>query len=180
MKQILIWATIYILLTFVSGCSTSSAPESKTKEEPSKAAVNSTPNINDPGSSSLTSQPGNFQDRHNRWKNRVQAEPNAKPEPLVFRPAPENSETATTMTDDGSILEIRVFKGHPHLAKVEATWTEPTDKSLKVYLKNGTVVDIKTDRIGNLRDTPSIEIMQVAGIRSTGKNAPASRLVDKK
>ena len=110
----------------------------------------------------------------------MDSDPNAKPEPPVFRSAPENSESATTMTNDGSILEIRVFKNHPQLAKVEVTWTDPKDKALKVYLKNGTVVDAKTDRIGNLRDTPSIEIMQVAGIRGAGKNAPQSRFVDKK
>jgi len=177
MKRIFIWASIFIILMIAFGCSTSSGPDNKTPEAPSNNQTQSSAEA--PNSPDATVPSGSFEVRDKR-KNRVDANPNTKPEPLVFRTAPENSETATTMTADGSILEIRVFKGHPQLAKVEVTWTDPKDKSMKVYLKNGTVVDAKTDRIGNLRDTRSIEIMQVAGIRGAGKNRPPSRLVDKK
>src|SRR5688572_20714683 len=80
----------------------------------------------------------NPRDRKNR-QNRV-VHPSGTPEPPEFRPAAEDSEAAVTMADDGSIVEIRVFKSHPQLERVESTWIDPKEKQLKIFLKGGKVI----------------------------------------
>lgn len=177
MKRNLIWLATSAILTISTSCSSSTGPDNRAMSAPANAVGNSVPSANDPGGANLASQPGNFYDRTKR--NRVD-HPNAKPVPPEFRPAPENSESATTMTSDGAILEIRVFKGHPQLAKAEVSWLDPNEKLLKVYLKNGRIVEVKTDRVENLRTTPSIDILAVAGVRTMPNDRDPSRLVDRK
>ena len=90
--------------------------------------------------------------------------PSATPEPTSFRPAPENSEHSVMMDADGSIKEIRVFKSHPQIAKVEVTWTDPSSKNLKVFLKNGKTLEVNTDKIQSLQSVPSDVILQIVGV----------------
>lgn len=83
--------------------------------------------------------------------------------PLEFRPGPENSEIATTMNDKGQPVEVRVFKGNAQLNRVEAVWLGPSDKLVKITLRNGGTVEVRTDRIANLGSAPSDLLVQLAG-----------------
>lgn len=168
--------SIAVLIGF--GCSTTPEPDNRKTEIPPTEANTTVASVNEPGPNNVVNT-DSFYERDKR-KTRVDANPNAKPEPLVYRAAPENSESATTMTSDGSILEVRVFKSHPQIAKVEALWVDPKEKTLKVYLKNGRTVEVTTDRIPNLRDTSSNDILAIAGIRSSPRIGDPSRFVDKK
>ncbi len=96
-------------------------------------------------------------------KERPDMNPAATPEATSFRTAPENSEHSVMMDADGSIKEVRVFKSHPQIAKVEATWTDPSSKNLKVYLKNGKTLEAKTDKIPSLQSAASELILQSVG-----------------
>lgn len=131
----------------------------------------------DPASNSI---PGNNpRDKKNK-KERPDENPSATPAPAEYRQAPENSEASVMMNADGSITEIRVFKDHPLIEKAEATWSDPTSKSLKVYLKNGKVVTAKTDKIPNLQSVASDLILQAAGIRSSAVTGDRQRIIGKK
>ena len=83
--------------------------------------------------------------------------------PLEFRPGPEDSEFATTMNDRGQPVEVRVFKGNSQLDRVEAVWLGPSEKLLRITLRNGSTVEVKTDRIANLASAPSALLVELAG-----------------
>lgn len=79
------------------------------------------------------------------------------------RPGPENSEFAVVLTD--VVFERRTFKSHPILTKVEKI-TEGEKKTIKVYLKDGKIVDLEGNAIEHLAIAQSAAILKAAGIAS--------------
>jgi hypothetical protein len=67
------------------------------------------------------------------------------------------------MNDHGQPVELRVFKDDPQLDRVEAVWLGPSEKLLKITLRSGSTVEVKTDKIANLASTPSHVLMELAG-----------------
>jgi hypothetical protein len=70
---------------------------------------------------------------------------------------------ATTMNADGQPVEVRVFKDHPQLAKVEATWLGPKQKLLRITLRSGSTVELTTDQIADLSSASSELLVQLCG-----------------
>lgn len=81
------------------------------------------------------------------------------------------------MNADGSITEFRVFKDHPQILKAEANWLDPTDKTLRVFLKNGKILTAKTDKIPYLHTVTSELILEVVGITSGAVKGDRPRVV---
>lgn len=79
-------------------------------------------------------------------------------------PAADNSEVLTTLNEKGAV-ETRIFKSHPLLAKIEKT-TFGRDVQLKVYLKNGKVIPLAPEKIGNFTNDSAQQILQSAGIQT--------------
>ena len=67
------------------------------------------------------------------------------------------------MNEQGQPLETRVFKDNPQLERVEAVWVGPTDKLLRITLRNGQTVEVTTDRIANLASAPASLLVELAG-----------------
>ena len=86
------------------------------------------------------------------------------PPPPQYRPAPDDSVVATAMNSKGSVVETRIYKNHPNLSRVELKWVSPDDKRVKIYLRNGKVVEKKAANIDNLGTTPTSVLLQMAGI----------------
>lgn len=86
--------------------------------------------------------------------------------PSEPRSAPEDSEMSAMMNEDGSITEIRVFKSHPQIARVEATFLDPRSKKVKVLLRNGQVREATTDKIPQLNEAKTDQILSVIGVRA--------------
>ena len=86
--------------------------------------------------------------------------------PAPMRPAPENSEIATTMNNDGMVFETRVFKGNPQLAKVEMLWLSPTNKKVTIFLKSGKKVESPGERIDNLTTVSTAVLLEIAGVKA--------------
>lgn len=82
-----------------------------------------------------------------------------------FKAAPENSVITTTMNGQGAVVETRIFKNDPQLAKVEMTWNGPKDATFKIFLKNGRSVETKADKIQDLASTPASVLVQMAGVK---------------
>jgi hypothetical protein len=89
--------------------------------------------------------------------------PLGTPPPLEFRKGLENSQIATTMNADGQAVEVRVFKDHPQLARVEATWLGPKEKLVRITLRNGSTVEVHTDQLPNLATAMAKQLVQLAG-----------------
>jgi len=66
-------------------------------------------------------------------------------------PAADNSTYSAEMNDKGQPVETRTFKGHPILAKIEKTTLSPRDYVYKVYLKDGKVVESKSEELKQFR-----------------------------
>jgi hypothetical protein len=80
------------------------------------------------------------------------------------RPAPDNSQNNTEMRPDGSVSETRTFKDHPELLKVERI-TVGTKVSLKVYLRNGKVIEVPKEKIPEFQVVAPGNILLAAGIK---------------
>lgn len=97
--------------------------------------------------------------------------PDLKPN---FSAAPENSESAATMNSKGQVVETRVFKGHPQLAKAEAVWIDGKKKEVTVTLKNGRSVKKTTDSLENLKTASTDFLLEIAGFGSIGQKPSAA------
>ncbi len=81
-------------------------------------------------------------------------------------PAGENSEMMSTMDKQGNFIETRIFKGHPRLEKVERTFLDPKNSTIKIYLKGGKVVTVSGNEIKDLSAASSITFLERAGIKA--------------
>ena len=79
-------------------------------------------------------------------------------------PAADNSEVVIDLNQKGAV-ETRIFKSNPVLAKVEKM-TYGRDVSVKVYLKNGKVIPLPTEKIKNFTGDSAEQILQAAGINT--------------
>ena len=84
------------------------------------------------------------------------------------------------MKPNGQVFEIRVFRSHPQLAKVEATWIGVNEKDVKIFLRNGAMREVNTDQIANLKSATAGELLQLAGIgparpATTDKSRPGAK-----
>ncbi len=76
-------------------------------------------------------------------------------------PAPENSEFAAVLAD--YVFERRTFKSHPRLSKVEKI-TKGAQKTIKVYLTDGKVIDLPGEKIDFISTVSSGAILRAAGL----------------
>jgi hypothetical protein len=104
----------------------------------------------------------NYANRVDRTK--LEARSSDTPPPLQFQPADEDSEFATAMNSAGAIYEVRIFKKHPRLARVESTWTGPKERQLKITLNDGQVREVKTDRVQSLKQATSAQLVTIGGL----------------
>lgn len=100
-----------------------------------------------------------------RRRQRVDADPNASPVPPTLSPAAENSEGAITMLPDGTVSEIRIFKAHPTLLRVDTYFRKPGSKRVKFTFKDGKIIELETDKIDNLLNIPAARLLQIAGTK---------------
>jgi hypothetical protein len=78
------------------------------------------------------------------------------------KPAPENSTFYTFLADSG--YEVRTFKNHPQLLKVEKETTNEGKTTVKVFLRGGKVVEMDGNRIPQLSTMPVQVILDLAGV----------------
>lgn len=80
-------------------------------------------------------------------------------------PAPDDSTFSAEMNGKGQPVETRTFKSHPILAKVEKITMSPRDYVFKIYLKNGKVVESKSDDLKDFRVISPLNILDVIGMK---------------
>jgi len=91
---------------------------------------------------------------------------------LQYQPAGEDSEIASTMNAAGQMYEVRVWKRHPQLVKVESLWIDPKNKQLTYMLRSGKVLKITTDRIQNLKQATTSQLLEIAGLPQHANTPP--------
>lgn len=79
------------------------------------------------------------------------------------KPAPDNSTFTSYLTDAG--YEIRTFKNHPQLLKVEKRTANDGSQTIKVFLRNGKVVELQGNAVPPIATAPAEVIAGAAGIR---------------
>jgi hypothetical protein len=87
------------------------------------------------------------------------------------RPAPDNSTFATYLTDAG--YEIRTFKNNSVILKVEKKIENNGDQSLKVFLRNGKVVQLPGNAISPLSNASADAIASAAGVSPAAPKSTA-------
>lgn len=79
----------------------------------------------------------------------------------VATAAPDNSEVSSRMNDKGEPLETRVFKNHSVLIKVERTNLD--NRNVKIYLKNGKVLNLPESKADNFLTASADDILTAVG-----------------
>jgi hypothetical protein len=78
------------------------------------------------------------------------------------RPAPDNSTFTSYLTDAG--YELRTFKNHPQLLKVEKRTANDGSQTVKIFLRNGKVIELPGKKIAVLSTASAASIVDAAGI----------------
>ncbi|MBX3266724.1 MAG: hypothetical protein KF831_08445 [Acidobacteria bacterium] len=86
--------------------------------------------------------------------------PGQRAEPLA-RPAPDDSTYSTKLTDVAT--ETRQFRSHPQINKVERITTSEGSR-VKIYLKNGKVVDADPNRFRQIASVSVTDFILAAGL----------------
>lgn len=81
------------------------------------------------------------------------------------KPAPDDSTFTAEMNEKGQPVETRTFKSHTVLKKVEKITMSPRDYVFKIYLKNGKVVESKSEKLKDFRVISPLNILDAIGIK---------------
>lgn len=158
---------LVIFAVCISGCSSSTPDNVNIRTNVDISELNN-PNVNMqsdsnsnkiPGIDTITDLQGNTVVIGNKTaatgKNALPV-PNAKP---LSYPAPDYSEVASKMNEQGQMLEVRTFKDNPTLAKIERLYVELNKPVVTAYLKNGKKVDLTSAKIENPMRSSAEEII---------------------
>ena len=94
-------------------------------------------------------------------------------------PAPDESTFTSTMDKSGNFIEVREFKNHPRLLKVERKILG-RDSKYSVFLKNGKVVEAPAAKMENFRSLSPVTILEAIGIKVTPETPKDPELKDQK
>jgi len=89
--------------------------------------------------------------------------------------APDNSEISSEMNNNVP-TEIRTFKDNSMLIKMERIFVDVKNPQIKVYLKNGKVVNVPPGKISNPATASADDILSAAGVA----RKPAAQKVEEK
>ncbi|MBK8466956.1 MAG: hypothetical protein IPL32_14125 [Chloracidobacterium sp.] len=131
MKQAFFLFVIFIAVSLSSGCSGNSEVGGQTNTQNATSSSIAAPAV---GQSNTITSPA----------------PGAGRPVLKFVPSPEDSQIAQA-TQNGKLYEVRIWKKHPKLLKVESTTIDEKNRSLSIVLRSAQVVNITTDRIPNVK-----------------------------
>lgn len=169
------------ILVIISGCSTSDSQINTTANVTNPLSSNSTP-ANSNGASmtnASTMQPyGGIKNVNlnafNATSDNLKVVNVAPKKELPYgqRNAPDDS-VISSGSRGKEFFEVRTFKGHPTLAKVEKIMDGVTTK-YKVYLKNGKVIDAPTDQMSNYAAMAPESILSVVGAQPPAPNSSPS------
>lgn len=160
----LLIAIVFCIGSLACGSSPERAANGANRAPPGANSEQTATGTSDQIQANNTNTSGGIATAVNRGKPLVDHPASGPPPAPQFQPAGEDSEIAVTMKPDGSIYEIRVFKSHPQLSKVEALWNGINEKTLKFYLRNGGVVEKQTDRLNNLQTASTNLLLEIAGL----------------
>lgn len=177
MKKFITYSFFFSLL-ILTGCSSKSSETNSANSNTVAANSSVTSAINNAqlnSSSSITSN-GPAQVVQNINPNAFNANPQSNAKVVTVdpkqdkntsgiygRPAPDNSTFTTTMDSKGIATETRAFIDDPYLIKVERIFTTP-NKKIKIYLKNGKVVEVGEDKLPTFAVTAPGTILEAAGV----------------
>ncbi|HQU83758.1 MAG TPA: hypothetical protein PKY59_11555 [Pyrinomonadaceae bacterium] len=166
---------ISLVLSFLCSCSSSSSETNQTKSNSAanSSTANSAANLQMNSSSSVTTN-GSVQVVANVDPNAFNAKPDTNVRVVAVDPkddrnksgvtgrtAPDNSTVSSSMNAKGIPIETRAFNNDKYLIKVERIFTNP--KTIKIYLKNGKVVEVGEDKLPNFTATSTGNILIAAG-----------------
>src|SRR3954471_22095173 len=156
------FAVVILAVLAMLACSNSPQPNSGENRPPNTGAnVTITPPSGHPPPEVALN--GNLAERTNQ-KRKIDLPAAGAPPPGRSFDAPEDSAITTAMNSQGQILEIREFKSHPQLARLELTWTGPKEKILKIFLRDGGTREVSGSEIPNLRSVTGAQILELAGV----------------
>jgi hypothetical protein len=102
--------------------------------------------------------------------------PNTGRPVMQYEPAPEDSQIAQANNSSGQLYEVRIWKKHPQLLKVESTTIDQNSKALTIILRSTQITNITTDRIPNIKLATANQFLELANVKPNSAT-PASKTV---
>jgi len=175
-----------IISIFLISCSSSSTVETnveKTVETNVNSTNSDTAAVNETNTKAQANANNAIQNfavskrNAKNWKAKKPGSTDAAPieaTPMAY-PAPDNSEISSVMNNNVP-TEVRTFKDNPMLVKMERIFVDVKKPKVKVYLKNGKVLNVPPDKISNPATASADEILLAVGI----VRKPAAQKVEEK
>lgn len=181
-----------LIASVVSGCSggavSNSAPNTNASNAVATGNINGvqgpvnvdanevndpSPNGNEPAAGDVASAQRALADRsHITVTNPTNPDGSKGTAKPVTRPAPDNSQYWSTLTDVAR--EFREFKDHPQIKKVEKT-TDAKTSVVRIYLTNGKSVDVSGSTFPDISRVSVNEFVVAAGLQPIApKTRPAT------
>lgn len=172
---------LIIISIFFISCSSSSIVETNVRSKSSTVKTNVNSNnsdiaaVNQINNSEVQTDTNNYTIQNmavskqnvRNWGAKRVGPANAAPiesVPMAY-PAPDNSEISSTMKNNVP-TEIRTFKNNSMLIKTEKSFADVRNPLIRVYLKNGKVVNVPPGKISNTATASADEVLSAAGITS--------------
>jgi len=175
---------VVTLIAWSSGCSSSTGTQKNEARTSNSSPSAANANTASPETASQTvsvdavapvdNQPG-LAANAARPNKKAMVDAGGEAPPPMRSPAAENSEVATSMAKDGSFVEIRWFKNHPQLERVERTWAgDGKSSTLKIFLRGGRVINASGDGVSQMPSHPSTGFLELAGLKAPATPQPGT------
>lgn len=92
---------------------------------------------------------------------------------MQYEPAPENSQIAQTTTSGGQSYDVRIWKKHPQLLKVEAIGVDEKNRALTIITRDAKIYKVTTDKIPNVKLATAAQFLELAGVEPSAATPPA-------
>ncbi len=160
-----------------TNATTSQAPNTNSADANNAAAINANPPGMQPYNGAQNLNPNAF-NASNENLQVIKPEPRKGEMPFGSRTAPDDS-IVSSASRGKDFFEIRTFKSHPVLAKVEKVMDGKTTK-YKVYLKSGKVLDAPSDKMSNYTAMTPESILDIVGMLPKLQTSPQTKPEEKK
>ena len=183
MKKVIIFSLLIATLFLLNACSSETTSQNNVvdKISPNKNVQNVNANTIENGSVAPTPLT-NVQDANvasnsplsplNRPTGKVLQSNSTEVPKITFIPASNNSEVATKMGSKGEFIQVRNFKSDAQIKGIEQIIT--TDK-LKIFLKNGKVLEVTVDKDFTSERFVSISPQEILILAGLAKKPDASQ-----
>jgi hypothetical protein len=116
------------------------------------------------GSNADIDKTANVTANPNAGNSNVVGVPNTGRPVMQYETAAEDSQIAQATNSGGQPYEVRIWKKHPQLLKVESIGVDEKNKALTIITRDAKIYKVTTDRIPNIKLATAAQFLEVGNV----------------